>query len=55
LSANLVHSIFGKKPGCFQVYETNLLDAFHWGDMIPPKAFYNFSLSSHRICQIIHL
>jgi len=43
-----------KKTGYFQLHGTSLLDALHMGDMIPPSAFCNFSLSSHRICQIIH-
>jgi len=30
------HSIFQKTSGYFQLHETSLLDALHWGDMIPP-------------------
>ena len=31
--------------GYFQFHETNLIDALHCGDVLPPKTFCHFSLS----------
>ena len=38
----------------FQFHETNLIDGLRCGNALPPSTFCHFSLSSHRICEIIH-
>jgi len=50
---NLVQHVL-KMSGDFQFHETNLADALHCGDVLLPQTFCHFSLSSHRICKIIH-
>jgi len=40
--------------GYFQFYEMNLIDTWHYGDVLPQYTFCHFSLSRHRFCQLIH-